>query len=435
MAKNKVVNNAKWIILCKVAQSLLQLVIGMFTARYLGPSNYGLINYAVSVVSFVLPLMQLGLQATLVRELVDAPEREGEIMGTALVLDLVSSVGCILMVMAFVFVANRGETETLIVCGLYSISLLFRALELMQCWFQSRLESKYSSMAMLLAYIVVSAYKIFLLVTGKSVYWFAVVSTIEYGIVGILLVLIYCKLGQQKLSFSGKTAKKLFSRSKYYILASMMVTIFQNTDHIMLKLISGDAENGFYSAAITCAGVCQFVYLAITDSFRPVIMTCKKTGSPDYEKNISRLYCIITYMALAQGIVFTVFARLIVQTLYGDQYLSAIPVLRILVWYISFVFMGSIRNMWILAEDKQSIIWKLNLAGALINVIINMCLIPIWGAYGAAAASLVTQMFTNFVLGFLVKELKGNNRLLLKGLDPRLLLELIKSQIRKRKEA
>ena len=57
----------------------------------------------------------------------------------------------------------------------------------------------------------------------------------------------------------------------------------------------------------------------------------------------------------------------------------------------------------------------------------------LWGACGAAVASLVTQMFTNFILGFLVKELKGNNRLLLRGLDPRLLLELIKSQIRKKR--
>ena len=67
LAKNKVVKNAKWIIVCKVVQSLLQLVIGMLCARYLGPSNYGLINYAASIVAFVLPIMQLGLQSTLVQ--------------------------------------------------------------------------------------------------------------------------------------------------------------------------------------------------------------------------------------------------------------------------------------------------------------------------------------------------------------------------------
>ena len=64
MKQKQVLNNAKWIIVCKIAQSILQLVVGMLCARYLGPSNYGLIGYASSVVAFVLPVMKLGLDAT-----------------------------------------------------------------------------------------------------------------------------------------------------------------------------------------------------------------------------------------------------------------------------------------------------------------------------------------------------------------------------------
>lgn len=433
MTGNKILQNAKWILLCRIAQALLQLAIGMLTARYLGPSNYGLINYAASVIAFVLPIMQLGLQSTLIQELIQEPNKEGEIMGTALAMDFVSSLVCMGMVYIFVSVVNHGEPETVIVCMLYSLSLVFRAIELMQCWFHSKLQAKYPSIMALCAYAIVSAYRIYLLMTGKNIFWFAVVNSVEYGLLGISLVLIYYKLGAQKLSFSFLRVKSLFSRSKYYILAAMMVTVFQNTDHIMLKIISGDLENGFYSAAVTSAGVCQFVYLTITDSARPVILAGKKEESVDYEKNISRLYCIITYMALAQGVCFTFFAKPIIYILYGEEYLAAVPVLQFLVWYIAFVFMGSVRNIWILAEGKQSIIWKLNLAGALLNIAINFVLIPRWGACGAAVASLGTQVFTNFVLGFWVKDLRDNNRLLLKGLDPRLLLELIRSQINKRK--
>ena len=71
--KNKVVRNAAWIIACKVVQAFLQLVITMLTARYLGPSNYGVINYAASVIAFAVPVMQLGVRNTLVQELVAAP--------------------------------------------------------------------------------------------------------------------------------------------------------------------------------------------------------------------------------------------------------------------------------------------------------------------------------------------------------------------------
>lgn len=433
MTENKsiILNNAKWIIICRVGQALMQLLIGMLSARYLGPSNYGLINYAASVVAFALPLMQLGLQATLIQELIEAPDREGEIMGTALVMDLVSSVACVGMIYAFASATNRGNAETIIVCMLYSISLVFRVTELMHCWFQSKLKSKYPSVASLCAYVVVSAYKIFLLATEKSIYWFAIVNSIEYGVVGVSLILIYQKLSTQPFCFCASTAKQLFRRSKYYILASMMVTVFQNTDHIMLKMMTGDVENGFYSAAVTSASVCQFVYTAITDSARPVILTCKKQRSSDYENNVSRLYCVTTYMGLLQGVGFSIFAGLIIKILYGEAYLDAIPVLRIQAWMMAFSVMGSVRNIWILAEGKQSLIWRINLAGALANVVLNGFLIPEFGACGAAVASLATQIFTNFVLGFLMPQLQENNRMLIRGLNPKLLLEWLPGSRRK----
>lgn len=425
--KRKVLDNAKWIIVCKVMQALLQFVIGMFCARYLGPSNYGLINYAASIVAFVLPLMQLGLPSTLVQEFTESPENEGKIMGTSLVMNLVSGVACIFVVGGFVAITNASQTEKIIVCILYSVSLLFRAFELFQCWFQFRLLSKLPSVVMLFSYIVVSAYRVFLLVTAKSIFWFAVVNSIDYAIIGFSLLYLFGKKSEHKLSFDIKYVKILFSRSKFYIIAAMMVTIFQNTDHIMLTNMSGDEENGFYTAAVTCATVVQFVYIAIIDSMRPVILAHKKDGNTEgYEKNVSRLYSVIIYTALAQAVGFTVFSKLIISILYGESYMVSVPVLQILVWYMVFACMGSVRNVWILAENKQSMLWKINLVGALLNVVINFFLIPVWGASGAAFATLVTQIFTNFILGFIVKPLHHNNKLLIKGLDPRLILDVFK---------
>lgn len=428
MKSRKVLNNAKWIILCRVAQSVLQLIIGMLSARYLGPANYGLIGYAGSIVAFATPLMQLGLRSTLVNELISTPEKEGEIMGSALAMSMLSSVICIFGVFSFVSIANPGEPQTLIVCVLYSICLIFGAVELIQYWFQYRLESKYPSLVMLVAYFIVSAYKIYLLATGKSIYWFAVVNSIDYGIIGITLVAIYHKRDGQRLKCSFAMAKRLFSKSKYYILASMMVTVFQHTDHVMLKQILGDAENGFYTAAISCTTVCQFVYKAILESAQPAILSAKKEQSPSYEKYVSTLYCIIVTLSVLQGIGFTVFAKLIVQILYGAEYMASVPVLRILVWHVSFSYIGSVRNVWILAEGKQSLLWKINLAGALINIGLNAVLIPWYGACGAAVASLATQIFTNFILGFIIKPIRQNNRLLLKGIDPRFLWKLIRER-------
>lgn len=419
MNTKQVFNNAKWIVACKVAQSVIQLIIGMISARYLGPSNYGLINYAASIMAFALPVMRLGFNATLVHELIEDPKKEGGILGTSLVLNILSSLFCILGIITFVSIVNADSKTTILVCVLYSVSLLFSALEMIQYWFQYKLKSKYSSVVMLVSYVLVSLYKVFLLITGKSVYWFALVNCFDYALISISLIVIYFKIGNSKLYFSFSLAKEMLSKSKHYMLSGMMVVAFQTTDHIMLLNMIDEKENGYYTAAITTAGVVQFIYTAIIDSYRPLILSNKKENSKDYEKNVSSLYSIILYLALAQSIAFFVLAKPIIYLLYGTDYTSSIPVLRILIWYLMFSFMGVIRNVWILAEQKQKYLWLINLLGAGFNVVFNFILIPYYGACGAAFASFATQIFTNFVLGFIMKPIRENNKLLLKGLNPK----------------
>ena len=428
MKENKVINNAKWIVLCKLAQSVLQLVVGMISARYLGPSNYGLINYAASIVAFAIPIMRLGFDATLVREYVESPEQEGKIAGTSMVLNLISGVACTIAVIGFSAVSNVNDRTTILVCGLYSLSLIFAAAEMIQYWFQYKLLSKYSSVVMLGAYFAVSAYKIFLLITQKSVFWFAVTHSIEYGLIALCLFAVYYKKGG-RLSFSWSLGKKMLKNSRHYILAALMLVIIQNTDHIMLTLMIGKAENGFYAAAISAAGIFQFVYTAIVDSYRPVILANKKEASAEYALNMTRLYSLTLYLSLAQSLVFTVGGKIIIGILYGTDYAQAVPVFRILVWFLAFAVMGSVRNVWILAEQKQRYLWIINLGGALFNIALNLLLIKPFGACGAAFASLLTQAFSNFVLGFIWKPLRENNKLILNSLRPKFAFEEAKKLV------
>ncbi len=430
MKQKQVLQNAKWIIGCKIVQSVMQLIIGMISARYLGPSNYGLINYAASIVAFALPLMKLGLDAILVHELVESPEKEGEIMGTALLLNCFSAILSMGGVTLFAVLANFGETQTILVCILYSISIFFAALEMVQYWFQYKLLSKYSSVIMLGAYLLVSAYKVFLLVAQKSVYWFALSHSVEYGTIAVLLLIYYRKLQGAPFGASWSRAKKMLSKSKHYILAALMVIVIQNTDHIMITKMVGKEENGFYSAAITSAVVVQFVFLAIIDSFRPLILSSKKENEVEYEKNISGLYGIICYLAFAQSVVFTIFAPLIIGILYGSAYQPAIPILQILIWQCAFSYMGMIRNIWLLAEGKQKYLPMINLSGVVANIVMNAIMIPFWGACGAALASFLTQFFMNFVLGFVFKPVRANNRLLLIGVNPRFFIKEAKTILR-----
>lgn len=428
---SKVARNATWIIGCKLVQSILGFVLNMLTARFLGKSSFGDISYAMAVVSFVVPLMRLGFGNIMVQEIVQNPEREGKAMGTGVFLNLVSAFACIAGVTAFAFVANPGETETVIICALYGIKLIFEATDLMSYWYQAKLMAKYSSVISLIVHFVVLGYKIYLLVTLKSVYWFAVTSALEYLLCSIGMYTIYHFKKTQKLSISLKLGKELFDKGKHYILSSMMVMIFAETDKIMLKGLIDSSATALYSTATILAGATGFFFAAIIDSFRPWIFEVQKTNEELFKERLKMLYSFIIYISLLQSIVMTIFAKPIVLLTYGEQYAEAVGALQIVVWYTTFSYLGSVRNIWILANNKQKYLWVINLFGAGANVILNVTLIPFLGIYGAAIASLVTQIFTNVIVGYILKPIRPNNAIMVSSLNPNCCIEAFRKLLKK----
>ncbi len=432
----RVVKNAAWIVGCKVIKAVLTLVVTMLTARYLGPANFGVVNYAASLVAFVAPIMKLGLDSTLVHEIVKDPEREGGTVGTALTLCLISGLLCMAGVTSFSLVANRGDNTQIVVCAIYSILLLFQALEMLSYWFQAKLMSRYSAVAMLIGYVAVTAVQIVLLVTHVSIYWFTASYLVEYLVMVGVMLAIFAKKSQHRLFFSWKIAKSMLRVSKYYIVSALMVTIFSQTDKIMIKLMISDEATGWYSAAATSAGMVSFVFAAVIDSMRPTIFESaeqKEAGEAAFERKLTYLYSIIIYFSLAVSLILTLLAPYIILLLYGDAYAPSADVLRVVVWFTTFSYLGTVRNIWILAKDKQKFLWVINGTGALLNIGLNFAFIPLWGIVGAAAASLITQFFTNVVMGFIIRPISRNNTIMLKGLDPRSLAAVFRILFSKNK--
>lgn len=429
---DKSFSNACWIIGCKLIKAVLTLVTTMITARYLGVSDFGVINYAAGLVAFVVPIMKLGIDSVLVHQIVEKPDAEGEIVGTSIVLNLISAFLCILGIGAFVCIANRGEEETIIVCVIYSVLLVFQAVEMLQYWFQAKLMSKYSSMAMLFAYIIVAASQILMIVFKVNIYWFALSYSIDYLFISLILLIAYAKKGTQKFKFSFKRAKELFSISKYYIVSSLLVTVFSQTDRIMLKLMIDSEATGIYSAAATCAGMTSFIFAAIIDSMRPVIFQVAKDEDKTlFHKRMTELYSVIIYFSLIQCVVITLLSPIIIKIMYGEEFAASVNALRIVVWFTTFSYLGSVRNVWMLAENKQKYLWIINLSGALGNVILNLILIPVMGVNGAAVASLCTQIFANVIIGYIVRPISFNNKLMVRGLNPKHIVDMVKN-IRKK---
>ncbi len=414
---NKIVSNAFWIIVSKIVQSVLSLLVTMISARYLGPANYGLISYAASVVAFFSPIALLGLNNVMVQELINHSTEEGKILGSSITMSILSSVVCVLGVIGFSIVATPGETITIVVCGLYGITMLCQSVELIVYWFQAKYLSKYASLASLCAYIMVSVYKIILSIGKQNIYLFAISNALDFFLIFIILYILYKRKKGSKISFDLMTAKRLLLKSKYYIIPDLMVAIYLQTDHVMIKTMIDDVATGYYSAATSCSTFISFIYIAIINSARPMIYENQKNSEEKFEKSICMLYTVIIYLSvlIAGGI--SIFSKSILKILFGETYFPAISIMRIVAWMPTFSYLGTVRNIWVLAKNKQNYLWFITMLGALGNIFLNALLIPNMGIYGAAWASVFTQFITNVLITILFKPYRRCGILLLKSIN------------------
>ena len=416
LLKNKVTKNAGWLIFGRVFQMLMNLVVSILTARYLGPSNYGLINYANAYIAFFSSVCTLGINSVLVKEFVDKKGKEGEILGTSLLLRAGASVLSAISIIAIVCVADADEPMTKLVVALSVIGLLFNIFEVFKYWFQSRLQSKKAAIASLIAYSVMSVYKIVLLVTDRPVTYFAVAMSIDYIVIAVLLYIFYRRDGGGRLSVSGKYGKELLKKSYHFILPGLMIAIYGQTDKLMLKQMVGEAETGYYA---TASGLCTawcFVLGAIIDSLTPVIMEEHKRSSEKYDRLNRLLYCIVFYVSTGVSVLFCLFGDFAIALLYGEAYAPAAAPLKVITWYTAFSYLGVARNVWLVCEDKQKYLSYVYVPAAIANVVLNLMFIPIWGATGAAVASLVAQIITSVLVPLFIRPLRKNSILMLESM-------------------
>ncbi|MBQ4602617.1 MAG: flippase [Clostridia bacterium] len=384
-----------------------------------------MINYATAYATFFTAFCTLGINSLIIKDFIDYPEEEGEAIGTTLVLRLISSILSLCTIVGIVSIIDRNETVTIVIVGLYSVSLVFHIFDTFNYWFQSKLKSKYYAISTLVSYLVASAYRIVLLITGKSTEWFALANSVDYAVVAILLFIFYKLNNGPKLSFSFRKAKQLLSISCSYILSGLMVAIYGATDKLMLKQMLDEASVGYYALASSISVMWVFLLSAIIDSLKPDIMRYHNEDKKMYEEANRKLYAIIFYVSAFASLCIVIIAPLFINIVYGEEYLPAVTPLRIVVWYVSFSYLGVARDIWIICEKKQKYLKYIYIGSALMNIVLNYFMIPVFGASGAAIATVATQISTIFIFPLFIKDFVPNTRLMVEAV---MLKGIIKSR-------
>lgn len=413
---NKEVKNAQWIIGGKAAQMILSFFVSIWATRYLGPDNYGTISYASGYVTFFASLSTLGINHVIIKDFIDHPDEQGKAIGTTLFLRFLSSILSTIIIIGIVNIINRNEPITITVTTLCSIALFFQVADTLNYWFQSKYMSKVVSVATLFAYIATTIYRIVLLVYHKDVSWFAFASSIDYIFLAIILFMAYHKYGGPKLSISFKKGMALLKKSYNFIIILVLVSIYQQTDKIMLKQMISETEVGYYSLAATVNSMWGFVLVAIIDSLSPTIFRYETKDEKLFECKNRQLYAIIIYISLLMALIFTCFGEKIICIIYGETYFGAVTPLKIICWFTAFSYLVSARNIWFVAKNRQKYLRYAYAGAALANVGLNALFIPALGASGAALATLITQIVAIIIIPFFIKDMKPNAKLMLDAL-------------------
>ena len=392
----------------QVLRIIAGLFVGIYVARYLGPEQFGIYSYAAAFVALFGTIARLGLDGIVVRDLVNHPQERDVYLGTAFWLKLIGAFLTLgLLAIAVQFTSNDATTNLYIF--IIASGLIFQSFDVVDFHFQSKVLSKYVSIARLIQLALSSILKLYFIFIQADLLWFVLVSLVDQITLALSLAFAYWrqKIGSFFGHFNLGAAKTMLRNSWPLILSGIAISLYMRIDQIMIKEMLGEREVGLYSAAIRLSEAWYFVPVIITTSLFPAIVNAKKISQELYNKRLQRLYFIMFYFAVVVALPVTFMAESIVVTLYGTHYQDAGIVLTVHIWAGVFVGLGVVNGQWFLAENLQQLATLNTLIGAAANVILNYFLIPIYGITGAAFATFASYGVSAYLTLFLYKKTRG----------------------------
>jgi O-antigen/teichoic acid export membrane protein len=399
-AFQKYVKNTGWLLVGK----LLSLVVGFIIARYLGPYAFGDLSFADAFAALFAAVGTLGLDSFIIREIIQHPDKRDEILGTSLVMRLAANAVliplAILTYLAFRQLStNETEVSLALLIALCSSAALFKSFNIIDSYFQSQVASKYVVQVQNVCLVLSTGVKIALIYNHASVLYFAGALVFDSAILALGLLFIFKRkqLHLHTWTFNWARAKSLIQQSWPLILTAVMISIYMKIDQVMLKS-AGSKIVGIYSAAARISESWYFIPVAIVTSVFPAIIHARKTDIERYHKRLQNLYDLLVVISLPVAILVSIFADQIIHLLYGNPYQGAGILLSIHIWSGIFVFLGSASSQFLLAEGFTLISFSRTAFGALVNVLLNLWLIPIYGALGASIATLIAYASATFFI-------------------------------------
>lgn len=402
---DKIIANTAWLVMDKFVRMGIGVGIGAWMARYLGPRNFGILNYAGAFAGLFAAVASLGLDSVVKRELVRFPEQAGLLLGSSFVVKLLAGLTAYaLLVLALGHIGT--DRETYIVTLIIGSALIIAPALTVDLWFQAQLLSKYTVWVQNACFVTFSLVRVVLIIGMKPVIAFAFTIPLEALTGAFLICFFYSKRSHyfSSWSFDFTTAKALLKESWPLLFASLVIMIYMRIDQLMLGSILGNEAVGIYAAALKLSEVWYFIPMVLASSLFPTLVRRKHLGLTSYAKTIQRYFDLNAGLAYALAIPATFLAPALIHLLYGHQYAGAEAILTVHIWTSIFVFLGVARDQFFVTEGLLKLSFYTTALGAVCNVGLNLVLIPRLGGLGAAITTVIAQATAAYFSTFLYKE-------------------------------
>ncbi|WP_415897510.1 flippase [Neptuniibacter sp. QD57_21] len=402
----KIANNIVWLFFDKLLRLGGGLVVGVWIARYLGPEQFGLLNFVTAFVGLFVAFAGLGLKGVVIRDLVNKPDSSFEILGTALMLKVAGGVAAYVLVAIMMFWLRPDDVFTQTITLIIGSTLIFKVGEIVTYWFESQVLSKYVVWVQNGCFLAASVIKVVLILNEAPLKAFVWVIASEALFVAVLLIWVFAiRAGRlQRLRFTFQRAKSLLSDSWPLMLSGISMTVYMNIDQVMLGQLANDEAVGVYSAAAKVSQVWYFIPMIIVSSVFPAILKAKMRDETQYYQRLQRLFDLMAWLSFMVAVPLTLVATPLMVIVFGDLYEQSGAVLAIHVWASVFVFMGVAGGKWFLAENRQILNFYRKALGAIANIGLNLILIPLYGPIGAAIATIISYAIVEFIYDVFQRE-------------------------------
>ena len=394
------IDNVSWLFVDQLVRMAAGLLVGVWVARYLGPEQFGWLSYATAVVGTVGAFTSLGLNAVVVRELVRTPAATAQWLGAAFFLkSLAAGVGFLICVgVAWLQPMPTAPTRPLVI--IVGLGMLFQALDVFDLLFQARGESRVSAYVRIVACVLANLVKVGLILGGASLPLMAAAGVLELALSAAGWLWAGGRSGWNIGRFQSDRARAwtLLHESWPLALSGLAVYTQAYFDQLVIGAMLGGGELGQYAAALRLVSVFAFVPMVVQTVAAPEITRAKQDDERLYRRRLHSLYRVMTVLFLLTAVPLITLGPWAARLLFGVSYAGASALLPWLAFRLFFTNLGVARSVFITNEGLFRFGLVTAVAGALLNVGLNLWLVPHWGARGAIASSLASFGLTTFAL-------------------------------------